>query len=95
MEKTEYEVKMRHAFTVARLLLDLESLPEMLEAQERSEAFGCFLDPTLWRKGIDALQQHKEIIAALLECQGRLHKARAALAPIFERQLQEAAEAAG
>lgn len=93
MEKGEYEAKLRDAFNVARQVMELESLPEIWNMQERSEAFGCFADPTLWRKGVDALGQHKEIVAALLECQGRLRKARAALAPIIERQLADAARA--
>ena len=91
MDKVEYEMKLRQAFTIARLLLEIQSLPELLEAQQRSEAFGCFVDPTLWMKGIDALGAHMEITAALLEAQGKIAKARQKLGVFFERELAAAA----
>lgn len=91
MERELYHRRLQEMFLAARLVIELQDLPEMFALMQHSEAFGCFVDPTLWRKGIGALEQHKEICAALLDAQGKLQKAKAALLPIIERQMEQAA----
>lgn len=87
MRDTEYKLKLQQAFMVARFVLTLEGLPELIEQMNHAESIGCYLDPTLWMRGVDALGQHKAIVSALLRAQQELVPARNALARIVEQQL--------
>lgn len=61
---------------VASILCELKELSSILDSINKAESFGCFVDPTLWMRGIDPLQRHKEIISALLEAQQKIEPAR-------------------
>lgn len=85
MKDYEYKEKLSQAFLLARLLMQLESLPELLEMIGRSESIGPFVDPTAWMKASDMLEQHKVIVRALLTAKIECDKAKESMIPIIAK----------
>lgn len=73
----EYNEKIKAAFTVARMLIGMrDDLMRISQNIDKAEAVGCFIDPTLYMRGIDALQEHKAIVHALLAAANEIEPAR-------------------
>ena len=60
-----YQVAVK-ACIVACLIVTQHDIPGMLEAIERAHSIGPFLDPTLYRDKVGAMEQDKEILRAAL-----------------------------
>jgi hypothetical protein len=66
-EGFDYTLQLEAALDAIRIFNTLASMIDfdrLLAAMERSEAIGCFTDPTLWRQAIGGLQSQKRTIAA-------------------------------
>lgn len=55
-----------HGVGMAMLILSQHDLPAMLEAARRSDAIGCFVDPTLYMEKAEALRIDIETLEAAL-----------------------------
>jgi hypothetical protein len=58
----EYQVAVKAVVLCARLL-SVHDIPEIIAAIEHSDAFGCFIDPTLWSANRDKMLD-KEVLQA-------------------------------
>lgn len=70
---------------LAMTILSQHDLPAMLEAARRSDAIGCFVDPTLYREKAEALRIDIETLEAALPLWNRFHKMAADLKELREK----------
>lgn len=65
MSQTEYEMNLRLAYSQAGILAIIP-IPDMINAINRAESVGPFLDPTLFMKNMDKMREDKKLLEALL-----------------------------
>lgn len=83
---TEIEYKSGlQGISMAMTILAQHDLPAMLEAARRSDAIGCFVDPTLYREKAEALRIDIETMEAALPLWNRFHKMAAELKALREK----------
>ncbi len=86
----EYSLGLR-GVGMAMTMLSQHDLPAMLEAARRSDAIGCFVDPTLYREKAEALRIDIETMEAALPLWNRFHKLAADLKELREKAATKAA----
>jgi hypothetical protein len=65
-QEVEYQAAVRGSALVARMLAQYD-IPQLLEAIERADSFGCFIDPTLWQQKRKAMNEDRELLEAALK----------------------------
>lgn len=71
MTGAEYREQLVKAYDLAVALVGLD-LDEMRDAMSHAEAFGPFIDPTLWHRKIGALKLDAAVVSALTSARARL-----------------------
>lgn len=65
VEQIEYQAAIKAVVVVARVI-GQHDIPELLRSIEHADAFGCFVDPTLWINNRDKMLQDKQVLEAAL-----------------------------
>jgi hypothetical protein len=65
MSSAEYRAAVVGCAFIAKMLTQYD-LQAIIEAINHSDAFGCFIDPTLWINNRDKMQEDKQIIEAAM-----------------------------
>jgi hypothetical protein len=65
MTASDYRAAVTGCVLVSRILQQYD-LPALLEAIEKADAFGCFIDPALWMNNRDKMNEDREILRAAL-----------------------------
>jgi hypothetical protein len=64
-KQANYEQVITHIGLFARIIHE-HDIPGMLEDIDKADAFGPYLDPTLWMKNRKGLRENKEALEAVL-----------------------------
>lgn len=66
-DEFDYKTSLQKVILFASLLIDMQSKLEKIDEQmSYSEGVGCYVDPTLWMRGIDVLTEQHNIVRAML-----------------------------
>jgi hypothetical protein len=65
MSIAEYQIAIAHCVLAAKMMMT-DDLPRMIEAIDRAETVGPFLDPTLYRDKAQAMKEDKQILESAL-----------------------------
>lgn len=66
MTNAEFLDVMRAASLLAQVADDDNDYGAALEELERADAFGCFVDPTAWQRGLGDRAEAKKLLTALV-----------------------------